>query len=142
MRKEDATYGGEMSAHHYFKQHWYCDSGMIPFLLVAKLVSQAGRSLGDLVGEMIARYPCSGEINTEIASVDVAKEIMGVAEARYEGLGGKVEKVDGLSVEFDTWRFNLRASNTEPVIRLNVETRGDQTLMEDKTKELQKLIEG
>ncbi|HSH93910.1 MAG TPA: phosphomannomutase CpsG, partial [Roseimicrobium sp.] len=136
MRAEDATYGGEMSAHHYFKEHWYCDSGMIPFLLVARLVSQTGRSLGDLVGEMIANYPCSGEINSKVP--DVAAVIAKV-EAQY-GPSGEVEHVDGLSVAYPEWRFNLRGSNTEPVIRLNVETRGDIELMKAKTEELLAMI--
>ncbi len=137
MRAVDATYGGEMSAHHYFKRHWYCDSGMIPFLLVAKLVSQSGRSLGDLVGEMIRNYPCSGEINSTVA--DVAAVLTRV-EAHYGGEGGQIDHIDGLSVEFPQWRFNLRGSNTEPVIRLNVETRGNVALMEDKTEQLVQMI--
>lgn len=135
MRAEDATYGGEMSAHHYFKAHWYCDSGMIPFLLVARLVSQSGRGLGTLVGEMIKNYPCSGEINSSVA--DVATVLQRV-ESQYSD--GKVDKIDGLSVEYPEWRFNLRGSNTEPVIRLNVESRGDRPLMESKTEELLALI--
>lgn len=136
MRAVDAIYGGEMSAHHYFKDHWYCDSGMIPFLLVARLVSQTGRSLGDLVGEMLRNYPCSGEVNSKVA--DVATVLARVEESY--GPGGEVTKIDGLSIEYPTWRFNLRGSNTEPVIRLNVETRGDQALMEEKTQELLQII--
>lgn len=135
MRAEDATYGGEMSAHHYFKGHWYCDSGMIPLLLIAQLVSTSGKSLGELVGGMVAKYPCSGEVNSTVTSVP---EVLARAEAAYPG--GKVERVDGLSIEFDNWRFNLRGSNTEPVIRLNVETRGDHALMVKKTQELLSLI--
>ena len=134
MRAEDAIYGGEMSAHHYFKQHWYCDSGMIPFLLVSRLVSQTGRSLGDLVKEMIANYPCSGEINSSVQDVP---SVLARVEASYASLpGAHVNKIDGLSIDFPTWRFNLRGSNTEPVIRLNVETRGDHALMEAKRDEL------
>ncbi len=135
MRAEDATYGGEMSAHHYFKGHWYCDSGMIPYLLISELVSKTGRTLGDLVGEMIAKYPCSGEINSTVPDV---KTVLQKVEAAYPG--GKVERIDGLSIEFENWRFNLRGSNTEPVIRLNVETRGDEALMKEKTDELLALI--
>jgi phosphoglucomutase len=138
MRAEDCTYGGEMSAHHYFKAHWYCDSGMIPFLLVAKLVSQTGKSLGELVGQMIANYPCSGEVNSHVS--DVAGTI-----AKIEGIygpQGTIEKVDGLSIDLGDWRFNLRGSNTEPVIRLNVEARGDAELMRTKTDELVALIRG
>jgi phosphomannomutase len=135
MRAEDATYGGEMSAHHYFKSHWYCDSGMIPFLLVARLVSSTGRSLGDLVDEMISRYPCSGEVNSTVADVPT---VLARVEAAYPD--GEHNHLDGLSVEFPDWRFNLRGSNTEPVIRLNVESRGDRELMEAKTAELLSLI--
>ncbi len=137
MRKVDATYGGEMSAHHYFKDHWYCDSGMIPFLLVAQLVTKSGRSLGDLVGEMIKNYPCSGEVNSKVP--DVAATIMKVEE-HYRALGGEPDYVDGISITFPEWRFNLRGSNTEPVIRLNVETRGDHEMMVAKTEELLGLI--
>lgn len=137
MRAEDATYGGEMSAHHYFKDHWYCDSGMIPFLLVARLVSQTGKSLGELVGEMIKNYPCSGEINSTVNSVP---EILAKVEEKFSN--GKISKLDGLGVDFEDWRFNLRGSNTEPVIRLNVEARGDEALMKAKTAELLAIIRG
>ncbi|MCW5937246.1 MAG: phosphomannomutase CpsG [Fimbriimonadaceae bacterium] len=134
MRAENAVYGGEMSAHHYFREHWYCDSGLIPLILVARLVCKTGRNLGDLVGAMVAAYPCSGEINSQVADV---RAVLAKVEASYRG---KVEKVDGLSVEFDNWRFNLRGSNTEPVIRLNVESRGDIGLMQEKTDELLALV--
>ena len=132
MRAVDAIYGGEMSAHHYFKAHWYCDSGMIPFLLVARLVSKTGKKLAELVDEMISAYPCSGEVNSKVSDVPgtIAK-----IEAEYAPQG-KVDKIDGLSVEFPEWRFNLRGSNTEPLLRLNVESRGDRALMEAKTQEL------
>ncbi len=135
MREEDAVYGGEMSAHHYFKDNWYCDSGMIPFLLIARLVSQTGTSLGDLVGEMIKNYPCSGEINAHVKNV---KETLVKVEEHYKD--AKIDKIDGLSVEYSNWRFNLRGSNTEPVIRLNVETRGDEKLLKEKTSELEALV--
>jgi phosphomannomutase len=135
MRAEDASYGGEMSAHHYFKAHWYCDSGMIPLLLIAKLVSKTGRSLGDLVGEMVCKYPCSGEVNSVVADVP---SVLAHVESHYAD--GKIDRIDGLSVEYQSWRFNLRGSNTEPVIRLNVETRGDHDLMVAKTAELLALI--
>lgn len=138
MRAEDATYGGEMSAHHYFKQHWYCDSGMIPFLLIAKLVSETGRSLGDLVGEMVRNYPCSGEVNSKVADVPT---VLKKVEELYSA-GGTIDRIDGLSIEYPEWRFNLRGSNTEPVIRLNVETRGDDALMKAKTAELLSVIRG
>ena len=135
MRAEDATYGGEMSAHHYFKGHWYCDSGMIPLMLVSHLVSVSGKSLGELVGEMIRNYPCSGEINSEVADV---KAVIAKVEAAYPG--GSIDRTDGLSIDFGDWRFNLRGSNTEPVIRLNVETRGDAAKMREKTEELLAMI--
>lgn len=135
MRAENAIYGGEMSAHHYFRDHWYCDSGMIPFLLVAKLVSQSGKSLSDLVGNMIEQYPCSGEVNAEVKSV---RTVLDRVASNYSD--GKVDRLDGLSVEYPTWRFNLRGSNTEPVIRLNVESRRDVALMQQKTQELMALI--
>lgn len=137
MRAEDATYGGEMSAHHYFKGHWYCDSGMIPLMLISHLVSVSGKSLGELVNDMIRSFPCSGEINSKVADV---KAVLAKVEAAYPG--GQVDRTDGLSIEFDNWRFNLRGSNTEPVIRLNVETRGDAALMQAKTDELLALIRG
>jgi phosphomannomutase len=137
MRAVDAVYGGEMSAHHYFKAHWYCDSGLIPFLLVARLVSHTGRSLGDLVNEMIQNYPCSGEINSQVADVPgVLKKV----EAHFSQGAKNVDHIDGLSVEFGEWRFNLRGSNTEPLIRLNVETRGNHALMEEKRDELLAMI--
>lgn len=135
MRAENAIYGGEMSAHHYFRDHWYCDSGMIPLLLIADLVSRTCRSLGELVGEMIENYPCSGEVNSTVESVP---EVLARVEAQFGG--GRVDKLDGLSVEFADWRFNLRGSNTEPVIRLNVETRGNRQLMLDRTKELLAIV--
>lgn len=135
MRAVDATYGGEMSAHHYFKDFWYCDSGMIPFLMVAHLVSVSGRSLKDLVQEMIKNYPCSGEINSSVPDVKAA--LLRVEQAYPNG---KVERIDGLSIEFAEWRFNLRGSNTEPVIRLNVESRGNPALVREKTDELLALI--
>jgi phosphomannomutase len=138
MRAVDATYGGEMSAHHYFREHWYCDSGMIPLLLVARLVTSTGKSLGQLVGEMVERYPCSGEVNSKV--VDVPSVLQRVEEQYAEG--GQIDRVDGLSIEYPDWRFNLRGSNTEPVIRLNVETRGDREMMERKTRELLGIIRG
>ena len=135
MREVNSIYGGEMSAHHYFRENAYSDSGMIPFLLIMQLMSEENKALSDLVEEMIATFPCSGEINSTIADpTGKIKEI----EKHYTD--GKIEKIDGLSVEYDNWRFNLRMSNTEPIIRLNVESKGDVLLMEEKTKELLELI--
>lgn len=136
MRLENAEYGGEMSAHHYFKSHWYCDSGMIPFLMIARLISETRKSLGELVQEMESKYPCSGEINRQISDPDSA--IQRIAERFPDA---KVDRTDGLSMEFDRWRFNLRASNTEPVIRLNVETKGDRELLKQKTALLLDLLD-
>jgi len=131
MREVNAVYGGEMSAHHYFRENAYSDSGMIPFLLMMQLLSEENKPLSHFVEEMIKNYPCSGEINSKIA--DPAKKIEEI-EKKYSN--GKIERLDGLSIEFDTWRFNLRMSNTEPIIRLNVESRGNIKLMEEKTEEL------
>jgi phosphomannomutase len=133
MRAENAIYGGEMSAHHYFRDFAYCDSGMIPWLLVAELVAKKGVPLSTMVSDMIARYPVSGEINRR---VDNPKELIARIEAEYAPLGLAVDYTDGLSVEFSNWRFNLRMSNTEPVVRLNVESVGDIELMQEKTREL------
>ena len=133
MRKENAIYGGEMSAHHYFRDFSYCDSGMIPWVLVLELLSQSkGKHLSELMQERMAKYPCSGEINSKVKDAD---EVLARIEAEY-GSKGKVVNIDGLSVEYTNWRFNLRKSNTEPVIRLNVETCHDDALMREKTTEL------
>ncbi|WP_018954517.1 phosphomannomutase/phosphoglucomutase [Thioalkalivibrio sulfidiphilus] len=137
MRLEDAVYGGEMSAHHYFRDFAYCDSGMIPWLLITELMGRTGRPLADLVDARMAAYPCSGEINFRVDSVP---DTIARIEAHYSSLGPAIDSTDGLSMEFDTWRFNLRGSNTEPVIRLNVETRGDAVLMTTRTEELSGLI--
>ena len=138
MRKENAVYGGEMSAHHYFRDFSYCDSGMIPWLLVLELLSEAGKPLSELMKERMARFPISGEINSKVKD---AKAVIEKIEAEY-GPQGEVTKVDGLSVEFPEWRFNLRMSNTEPVIRLNVEVRQDKKLLQEKTDELLARIRG
>ncbi len=141
MRAENAIYGGEMSAHHYFRDFYLCDSGMIPWLLVLELLCKSGKNLSELMADRIAKYPVSGEINTKVASTDKVKEIMSKIEKIY-GASGKVYHIDGLSIDFDDWRFNLRGSQTEPFIRLNVEARGDKTLMETKRDELLAIIRG
>lgn len=135
MRALDAIYGGEMSAHHYFRDHWYCDSGMIPFLLIARLVSQTGRTLGDLVSEMVQNYPCSGEINFRVQDVPT---VLKKVEAEFAD--GIIDHLDGLTVEYPEWRFNLRGSNTEPVLRLNVETRGDADLVWRQVSRIEALV--
>jgi phosphomannomutase len=133
MRKENAVYGGEMSAHHYFRDFAYCDSGMIPWLLVTQLMSIKSASLSSLVEERVALFPCSGEINREVAD---AKVVIAAIEAKYAPSASNVDFTDGLSVSFADWRFNVRMSNTEPVVRLNVESDADVALMEAKTAEL------
>jgi phosphomannomutase len=133
MRQEDAVYGGEMSAHHYFRDFAYCDSGMIPWLLVAGILSESGQPLSALVAERIRRFPCSGEINRRLANPVAAIEQL---RARYAAEAISIDETDGLGCEFSDWRFNLRLSNTEPVIRLNVETRGDPALMQVRTREI------
>ena len=133
MRDEDAIYGGEMSAHHYFRSFSYADSGMIPWLLVAEIMGERGLPLSALVDERMALFPASGEINRR---VDDAAEVIARIEQLYAGDAVGVEHVDGLSVEFPEWRFNVRASNTEPLLRLNVESRGDRALLRARTEEL------
>ena len=125
MREVDGVYGGEMSAHHYFRDFSYCDSGMIPWLLVTQLMCESGQRLSELVGERIRRFPASGEINRRVP--DGAATIERVL-ASYRPKARSEDLTDGVSLEFDAWRFNLRTSNTEPLIRLNVESRGDAGL--------------
>ena len=137
MRLEDAIYGGEMSAHHYFKEFAYCDSGMIPWLLVAELISKTDKSLSQLVTERMQAYPCSGEINYKVADVPaVLKRVM----EHFDHLEPEMDNTDGVSLDFGEWRLNIRASNTEPLLRLNVESRGDKDLVWEKVKEIETLI--
>ncbi len=133
MRKEDAIYGGEMSAHHYFRDFAYCDSGMIPWLLVAELLCVKAKPLSALVDERIAAFPSSGEINLTVTD---APAVLAAVESAYAQRADDIDHTDGVSISFADWRFNLRASNTEPVIRLNVESRGNAGLMKEKTEEL------
>lgn len=138
MRAENAVYGGEMSAHHYFRDFAYCDSGMIPWLLVSQLISVRGMGLSALVEERMAAYPCSGEINRTVSD---AQAVIKQVEEKYSAEAVEVDRTDGLSMSFGDWRFNLRMSNTEPVIRLNVETRNNQQLMQQRTRELLELVD-
>jgi len=131
MRLENALYGGEMSAHHYFRDFGYCDSGMIPWLLIASLLSRRKEPLSALVGDMVAAYPVSGEINSVVEDAD---RVIAAIEEIY--VDGARDYTDGLSVAYANYRFNIRKSNTEPLLRLNVETRGDKKLLEAKTREL------
>jgi phosphomannomutase len=140
MREVDGAYGGEMSAHHYFRSFAYCDSGMIPWLLVLRVICESGKSLSELVGDRMRLFPASGEINTHLAGS--ANEVIARAREVYAGAALRVDFTDGLSVEFAQWRFNLRSSNTEPLVRLNVESRGSTALMQEKTEELLRLIRG
>ncbi|MEL7186580.1 MAG: phosphomannomutase [Pseudomonadota bacterium] len=133
MRSVDAVYGGEMSAHHYFRDFSYADSGMIPWLLVAELLSTSGKSLSELVGQRMAKFPASGEINSKVKD---AAEVLQALFDHYSPSARSVDDTDGYSFEFDEWRFNIRMSNTEPVVRLNVESRGNETLMREKTGEV------
>lgn len=138
MREVDAVYGGEMSAHHYFRDFAYCDSGMIPWLVMGQILSEAGVPMSALVGERMRRFPASGEINRKLADQKGAIEAV---RARYVPGALAVDTTDGLSVEFERWRFNLRSSNTEPLVRLNVESRGDVALMRDRTAEILALLD-
>ena len=138
MRLEDAVYGGEMSAHHYFKDFSYCDSGMIPWLLVAGLMSAKDSTLAELVNERMQAFPASGEINKTIAE---PAALIDSIQKRYQDEAVAIDHTDGLSMEFDSWRFNIRMSNTEPVVRLNVESRANEALMKEKTKELLAIIQ-
>jgi phosphomannomutase len=137
MREVDGIYGGEMSAHHYFQRFAYCDSGMIPWLIVAQILCESGQTLSQLVGERIALFPVSGELNYRVPDAGGA---IAAFESRYAPQAALVDRTDGLSFEFADWRFNLRSSNTEPLIRLNVEARGSVDLMRAKTNELQELL--
>ncbi|MCX7798260.1 MAG: phosphomannomutase [Melioribacter sp.] len=135
MREVNAIYGGEMSAHHYFRENSFSDSGLIPFLLILELLSVENAKLSELVDEMIRNYPCSGEINSKIEN-PAAK----LAAIKNKYSDGKIDELDGVSVEYPDWRFNVRMSNTEPLLRLNVESRGNEKLMREKTEELLRFI--
>lgn len=137
MRSEDAIYGGEMSAHHYFKDFAYCDSGMIPWLLITELMGKTGKKLSELVEERVRAYPCSGEINYTVENIPaVLDRIMKF----YERQNPQIDKTDGVSLDFGEWRMNIRASNTEPLLRLNVESKADQALVQQKVSEIESLI--
>ncbi|POA32049.1 MULTISPECIES: phosphomannomutase [unclassified Pseudomonas] len=139
MREEDAVYGGEMSAHHYFRDFAYCDSGMIPWLLVAALISETGETLAQLVAKRIEAFPCSGEINYRV--MDVNETLKKVLE-HFLPRKPLIDETDGISLEFGDWRFSLRGSNTEPLLRLNVESRGDEELVVRYVSEIAGLIRG
>lgn len=137
MREKNAVYGGEMSAHHYFKDFNYCDSGMIPWLLTIELLAKTGKKLSALVDEMIANFPISGEINfklTNITASQILEKLQNELDYLNDGEQATIDYLDGLSVNFTNWRFNIRASNTEPLIRLNIESQGDKNLLTRKTQ--------
>jgi phosphomannomutase/phosphoglucomutase len=137
MRLEDAVYGGEMSAHHYFRDFAYCDSGMIPWLLIAEHICRTGRTLAELVDERMAAFPCSGEFNYRVKKVEpVIEQVL----AYYGPQNPQIDRTDGISLEFPDWRFNLRPSNTEPLLRLNVETRADTAAIRHHLAEIENLI--
>jgi len=137
MRECDGAYGGEMSAHHYFRDFAYCDSGMIPWLLVLQTMCERGQSLSALVGERMKAFPASGEINMRVPD---GKAAAAAVQARYTPVAVSMDFTDGLSMECGEWRLNLRSSNTEPLIRLNVESRGNEALMREKTAEIMALL--
>ena len=138
MRAENAIYGGEMSAHHYFREFAYCDSGMIPWLLVAELMSATGKPLSSLVGDREAAFPCSGEINYRVTD---ASDAMRRVEEHFADWNPVIDRTDGISLEFANWRFNLRSSNTEPLLRLNVEAKGNAALVADRVAEIERIVE-
>ncbi len=138
MRREDAIYGGEMSAHHYFRGFSYCDSGMIPWLLVTEIMSASGTPLSELVGKRVHRFPVSGEINLQLA--DPQRAVSRLRET-YGAAALSMDDMDGVSLEFPEWRVNVRLSNTEPVLRVNLESRGDEQLMRARTEEILAFLE-
>ena len=137
MRRVKGIYGAENSAHHFFRDFSYCDSGMIPWLIVAEIMSEKGKHLGELVEEMEEEFPCSGEINLTVKNSDF---ILEQVKEKYGKGASRVDLIDGVGIEYDNWRFNLRPSNTEPLIRFNMETKGDRKLLEDKKKEIMDFI--
>jgi phosphomannomutase len=138
MRAEDAVYGGEMSAHHYFRDFYYCDTGMIPWLIILEHMVETGKSLSQLIRERMERFPVSGEINRRVPD---QKKIIDLIEMKYGPDSKGIDYTDGVSIEYENFRFNLRSSNTEPLMRLNVEARGDRQLLDEKTKEILDLVD-
>lgn len=137
MREVNAIYGGEMSAHHYFRDFAYCDSGMIPWLLVSELLCKSSIKLSELIKQNMEAYPCSGEINYQVKNI---KRSIENVEKYYSNKGAKIDYIDGISIEFADWRFNLRGSNTEPLLRLNLETKGQKISIDQKIKEIESVI--
>ena len=138
MRLENAVYGGEMSAHHYFRDFAYCDSGMIPWLLVAELLCVQGKRMSELVGERMTAFPCSGEINYRVSDVPAVLEAV---KSHFSDQKPELDLTDGLSLELPEWRMNIRASNTEPLLRLNIEARANKILVDRLVKEVEGIID-
>lgn len=137
MRRENAVYGGEMSAHHYFRDFYCCDSGMLPWLKLLEIMGKTGKSLGHLVGERVSAFPCSGEVNFRAGNVP---ELIAAVRDYYRKDIFEENGIDGLDADCGEWRFNLRGSNTEPLLRLNVESWGNAGLMREKTAEIRELV--
>jgi len=139
MREQDAVYGGEMSAHHYFRDFNYCDSGMIPWLLVGQLLVDTGKTLAELVAERIAMYPCSGEVNFRVEDIH---RTIALVENYYVNDCIEIDRTDGVSLSFTDWRMNIRASNTEPLLRVNIESKDSTRLVSERLSEVSGLIKG
>ena len=139
MRGSGAVYGGEMSAHHYFRDFMACDSGMIPWLMIAGLMTRTGRSLAEMAQDLRRDHPSSGEINFTVPD---PAAMIGRVRADLGPKARDEDWTDGLSLSFGTWRLNLRASNTEPLLRLNVEARGDAGLVTEGVERVRQLIQG
>jgi phosphomannomutase len=139
MRETAAVYGGEMSAHHYFREFFHCDSGMAPWVLMLSVLAEEGRPLSELLADMRQRFPASGEINFRVPDTAVA---IAAVEGKLAHDALRLDRLDGLTLEFETWRLNLRASNTEPLLRLNLETRGDRGLLDEKIALVTGLVGG
>lgn len=137
MRQENAIYGGEMSAHHYFRQFAYCDSGMLPWLLVSELISKHGENLSSLVGNRISKFPCSSELNYKVENTT---ETIKKVKDHFAARNPHIDLIDGISLEFTNWRFNLRESNTEPLIRLNLEVKGGKESISERIAEIESII--
>jgi phosphomannomutase len=137
MRQKNAIYGGKMSAHHYFRNFAYCDSGMIPWLLVAELISVEGKPLSQLVSERQQAYPCSGERNFKVANMQASIERV---KEHFSGQNPVMDDTDGMSMEFEDWRMNLRGSNTEPLLRLNIEARSSEARIQDQLERITALL--
>lgn len=137
MRAENALYGGEISAHHYFRDFAYCDNGTIPWLLVAQLLSQQSVPLSSMVKQLQQQFPCSDEINFKVKD---ASAVMQHIQQHYQAELLTINLLDGLDLIFKDWRLSLRSSNTEPLLRLNIETRADRALLQQKITEVSTLI--